>query len=325
MEALVLADRLGDELAPLDGYDCPALLPVAGKALVEHCLEDLWEAGVRVATIAYPATHPHLPARVGDGARFGIRLKYLRTPGESWPAETIARLRPQEDRILLARGDVMRGRAARLICEAAARQSSGVAHGLTGRSHAGIAVCDPTDHATSAFDWALLREAQLPISLPAIGVDQAGVGLVDSPGAWYRAGMLALAGRFRGILPAGRVSGDETLIRGPRSAIARSALLDGQVRIGADARVSEDVALSGHVDIGDGAFIDAGAEVSDAIVLPGTYVGRGVRLRNAIACGAWLLRLDLGTSEEIDDPLLLNRLPGWPGLTPTRPAMPAHG
>ena len=323
MEALILADRLGEELAPLDGYDCPGLLPVAGKAVLEHCLEDLWEAGVRAATVAFPATHPHLPSSIGDGSRFGIQLRYLRTTGESWPAEVISRAKLRADRILLVRGDLMRGRSARLVRDAAARHSDSCVHGLIGRSHAGIAICSPGDRTVSCLDWALLRESHLPAAMPAIGIGHAGLGLMDSPSAWHRAGMLALAGHFRGILPAGRASDDGTLVRGSQSSIARSVVFEGQARIGSGANLRDDVVLAGHVDIGDGCVIDSGAEVSDSIVLPGTYVGRGVRLRSAIACGSWLLRLDLGTSEQVDDPLLLDGLPGGRAQVASRSAASA--
>ena len=122
--------------------------------------------------------------------------------------------------------------------------------------------------------------------------------------------MLALAGRFSGLLPAGRSSGDPGLLIGPRSSIARSASVTGVARVGRNASIRDGVALYGYVDIGDECVIDSGAEISDSIVLPGTYVGRGTRLNNAIASGRWLLRPDLGTCELLDDPLLLDQLPG---------------
>ncbi|WP_394494346.1 sugar phosphate nucleotidyltransferase [Shewanella sp. ENK2] len=46
MQAIVFANRTGNELAPLNQQYCPALLPVANKALVEYTLEDLASAGV---------------------------------------------------------------------------------------------------------------------------------------------------------------------------------------------------------------------------------------------------------------------------------------
>lgn len=311
MDAVILADRIGDELAPLDEIDCPALLPIAGKAVVEHCLEDLWEAGVREATIAFPENHPQLPRHIGDGSRFGMRLRYLPTHGEAWPAEVIARVRPAAGRLLLARGDILRGRVARLLCDAAKRVPSGSVHAIYGRRHAGIAVCDSADRAVSALDWSLLRDAELPIATPGLGVDHAGINLLDSPTACHRAGLLALAGRFRALLPAGRAGEDPSLLVGPRSSIARSASVAGVARVGRHASVRDGVALSGYVDIGDDCVIDSGAEISDSIVLPGTYVGRGTRLSNAIVSGRWLLRPDLGTCERLDDPLLLDQLPGW--------------
>lgn len=312
MDAVILADRLGDELAPLDEFDCPALLPIAGKAVVEHCLEDLLEAGVREATIAYPENHPRLPQRVGDGSRFGMRLRYLPTHGEAWPVEVIARVRPAAGRMLLARGDVLRGRVARLLRDAAERVPSGSVHAMCGRRHAGITVCDTADRAISSLDWSRLRDTQLSIATPGLGIDHAGVNLLDSPAAWHRAGLLALAGRFRGLLPAGRAGEDPGLLTAPRSSVARSASVEGIARVGRHASVRDGVTLCGYVDIGDDCVIDSGAEISDSIVLPGTYVGRGTRLSNAIVFGRWLLRPDLGTCERLDDPLLLDQLPGWP-------------
>jgi NDP-sugar pyrophosphorylase family protein len=311
MDAVILADRLGDDLAPLDEFDCPALLPIAGKAVVEHCLEDLWEAGIREATIAFPETHPHLPRRIGDGARFGMRVRYLATRGEAWPSEVVRRAKPASDRVLVARGDVLRGRAARLVREASDRSSSGSIIAMHGRRHAGMAVYLTDDLTASSLDWSLLPDTQLPMGLPGIGVDHAGVNLLDSPAAWHRAGMLALAGRFRGLLPAGRGGHDAGLITGPRCVLARSVSVDGIARVGRNASVRDGVMLTGYVDIGDDCVIDSGAEISDSIVLPGTYVGRGTRLTNAIVSGRWLLRPDLGSVERLDDPLLLDQLPGW--------------
>jgi len=311
VEAIILADRLGDELAPLDEFDCPALLPIAGKSVVEHCLEDLWEAGIRDATVAFPATHPHFRQRIGDGSRFGMRLRYLATPGEAWPAEVIARARPTTSQVLLVRGDIIRGRAARLIRDAATRCLSGSLHAIRGRRHAGMVVCEVADRTVSSLDWSLLSVAELPLAMQGLGIDDAGVNLLDSPAAWHRAGLLALAGRFRGLLPSGRAGEDPGLLTGPRSSVARSVAVEGIARVGRHASVRDGVRLSGYVDIGDDCVVDSGAEISDSIVLPGTYVGRGTRLNNAIVSGRWLLRPDLGTCERLDDPLLLDQLPGW--------------
>ena len=52
MHALIFADRIGQELEPLNERTCVALLPVVGKPVLEHTLEALVAAGVREAVIA---------------------------------------------------------------------------------------------------------------------------------------------------------------------------------------------------------------------------------------------------------------------------------
>ncbi len=42
MKALVLADRLPVGADPIPGLPCPAMWSVAGKPVLEHCLEVLW-------------------------------------------------------------------------------------------------------------------------------------------------------------------------------------------------------------------------------------------------------------------------------------------
>jgi len=91
----------------------------------------------------------------------------------------------------------------------------------------------------------------------------------------------------------------------PRAAIARSVHVTGVSRVGRGTELRDGVELGGRVDVGDRCVIDDGAQLIDSVVLPGTYVGRGVRLQNAIVSGRWLYRRDLGTCQRVDDPLLL--------------------
>ena len=49
--AFVFADRLGDGLRSLTDSTCVALLPIAGKPLIQYTLEDLAMAGIREAVV----------------------------------------------------------------------------------------------------------------------------------------------------------------------------------------------------------------------------------------------------------------------------------
>ena len=111
--------------------------------------------------------------------------------------------------------------------------------------------------------------------------------------------------RFPGLLIDGRRRPGEPVAAAPRASIARTVLATGAARVGRGAVLHEAVELAGRVEIGERCVIDEGAQLIDSVVLPGTYVGRGVRLQNALARGSWLYRADLGTCQRIEDPLLL--------------------
>ena len=130
------------------------------------------------------------------------------------------------------------------------------------------------------------------------------VRLYDLP-SLFAASLGALDGTFAGLAVEGRQAAGSPLYVGPRTALASTVVNAGVCRIGTGAQLHDGVELAGHVDIGDRCVIDDGAELFDSVVMSGTYVGRGVRLQSAIACGSWLYRADLNTCQRVDDPLLL--------------------
>lgn len=77
MHALIFADRIGQELEPLNERTCVALLPVVGKPVLEHTLEALVAAGVREAVVALSPFADEVRAVLGDGSRWGMRLDYV--------------------------------------------------------------------------------------------------------------------------------------------------------------------------------------------------------------------------------------------------------
>ena len=308
MKALVLADRLREAEAAIPGVPCPAMLPVAGKPVLEHCLEDLWEAGVRQAVLAVAQPSDAVVQAFGAGERLGLRLDWLPTPGEAWPSAVLEATFTDDDPVLVCRGDVMRGRFARALVERAAREGLRDLHAFDGDRPAGMAIVGDCRDSADELDWQRLRSGAPPRTALRVHRMQAGVALLETLDALHAAGLQALHDRFAGTLPAGRADLDPDTLTGPRARLASTVLVEGRARIGRNAIVRDHVSISGTVDIGQDCVIDVGAEVTDSVVMPGTYVGRGVRLRNALVCGSWLLRADLGSCKEVDDPQLLARV-----------------
>lgn len=301
LPALVLADRDSRDFGDFLGDVLPALLPIAGKTVLEHAIEDLWESGIRDVVIAAPVGDTTIAREIGDGTRFGLSVRYVHTPSGQWPAETLKQAYPEiPDELIVARGDLLRGRSVAPFVAA-----TGPAHGTVGLRHAGIARLGRGAAGVNLLDASILASSRPEFLDATIELSAAGLSILDGPAALYEASLGAIGGRYVGLVPDGRGSGDSGLRLAARASVPRSAHIHGIVRIGRGADIHHGVELSGRVDIGDQCVIDDGAQITNSVVLPGTYVGRGVSLNNAIARGAWLYRVDLDDTQVVEDPLLL--------------------
>ncbi len=84
--ALILAAGRGQRMRPLSEATPKPLLRAAGKRLIEHHLEKLAAAGVREVVINTSYLAAQFPAALGDGARWGLAIRYSHEGAE--PLET---------------------------------------------------------------------------------------------------------------------------------------------------------------------------------------------------------------------------------------------
>lgn len=76
MRAIILAAGRGERMRPLTDRTPKPLLPVAGKPLIGWHLEALARAGVREVVVNTAWLEEELVAALGDGARFGVAIRY---------------------------------------------------------------------------------------------------------------------------------------------------------------------------------------------------------------------------------------------------------
>ena len=74
--AMVLAAGFGTRLKPITDTTPKPLVPVAGRPLLEHLLEFLRAGGIEEVIINLHHLGQKIEAHVGDGARFGLRVRY---------------------------------------------------------------------------------------------------------------------------------------------------------------------------------------------------------------------------------------------------------
>jgi MurNAc alpha-1-phosphate uridylyltransferase len=74
--ALILAAGRGERLRPLTDHTPKPLLPVRGRPMIEWHLDALARAGVREVVINTAWLEDRFPAALGDGARWGLVIRY---------------------------------------------------------------------------------------------------------------------------------------------------------------------------------------------------------------------------------------------------------
>jgi NDP-sugar pyrophosphorylase family protein len=304
MQILILADRAGRELLPLTDSTCPALLPIAGKSVIEYTLDMLVEAGLKKATIVIGPFADQVRATLGDGQRWGMTLDYWVTRGEEEPASILAQIpaATRQKPLLLVRGDIVRSpRITEFLAEAEQRPEPVLYLSLQGRN-AGLCRCLAEEADLSALHWPLLQN-ELPAATT-LAMSDGQVAHLDSLVSYHQANLDAATGRLDGL----RIPGRQTalgLTQGRNSKISPRSLKVGTAFVGADCQIHPTAELSGDVVIGDHVIIDEQTRLTDTVILPHTYVGELVDLRNAIVRGNDLIRVDTGTHLHLADTFLL--------------------
>ena len=109
MKAMILAAGLGTRLRPLTETLPKPLLPLAGKPMIAYHIEKLAAAGVTELVINVSWLGALIERHLGDGAAFGVGIRYSREP--EGPLDTgggIRRALPLlgEQPFLLVAGDI---------------------------------------------------------------------------------------------------------------------------------------------------------------------------------------------------------------------------
>ena len=108
MKAMILAAGRGERLRPLTDAVPKALLEAGGKPLIAWHLERLAASGCREAVINVSHLAERIVERIGDGARYGLRIAYSREPQPLETAGGLAQARALlgDEPFLLVNSDV---------------------------------------------------------------------------------------------------------------------------------------------------------------------------------------------------------------------------
>ena len=300
MKALVLAGGTGTRLRPFS-YSIPKqLIPVAGRPVLAHVLDNVRALGVTEVGVIVGDGARQIRAEIGDGSRFGVAVTYIPQDRPLGLAHCVAIARPflGGDDFVMYLGDNMlpEGVAEPAAAFAAARPAAHVVvHKVADPRAFGVAELRP--------DGTLARVVEKPD--PPTG-DLALIGVYFFTAAIHRA-VAAIAPSARGELEITDAI-QWLLDRGERVTAAEHTgywrdvgriedVLDCNRRLladltaGVDGQLDDGARIRGPVLIEAGArvarsrvqgpaLIGAGTVVADSEVGPGTTIGRDCTLRH---------------------------------------------
>ena len=293
MDALVFADRTGNELLPLTKNIPVSLLPVRGKPLIEHTLDDLAAASVTSAMLVVGDDSRTLKASLGDGDRWNMRIQYVESsPGES-PTRFAKRLAGRlPDKFLALRGDVYRSPSIPAFRKAANEiLASQVIGEINGRS-AQLCLCRNKDTELDSLAWrAQQGHPGVVENWRSVDLGPGGFSQLTDITDFYLTNLDELDVKVAAL---NRAAGsDERRYHAEENAsIEEASIIDGPVLLGAHSSVNPRSTLFGPVVIGENAYIDCDVFLHACVVLPGTRVPAGMRLRNAVVTSEMAFRMD---------------------------------
>lgn len=303
MQAVIFADRIGAELAPLCDNTTPALLHVANRPLLQYTIEDLAVAGVDEILLVISDDVDAVRRQFGDGAMWGLRIQYLLSRGEEHPNRLLNRFkRLLRAPFLAARGDILRTLSSAGFLAIANSYAADAVAARSATDTAGLMLVNDPDTDLSSLAWPLSRLTSPDIA--SIDLRPGKVSRLDSLRSFYDAAMEVMHCRECHQGPPG-LEIEPGLFVGRASQVNAGNRTDGQVVIGSNTWIHPKSRISGPSSVGDDCYIDRGAEVDRSIVMPGTYIGEELTVSQAIVSGNTLLRMDSGTRITLNEQQLL--------------------
>jgi NDP-sugar pyrophosphorylase family protein len=269
-------------LEPLWPSTHRALLPIAGKALIVHIIEQLVEAGVRHIRIAGSIQQYAVRKRLGDGSEWGVTVRYSDLHGDDLRMECLL----ASGTCLYLLGDVL---------------NHGNLKTLVRRSD--YATLEPDLYYDAAGMWQLCDGNAFGYSLGLAGGELPYENALVSVSDYHDANLRAAQGLLPRLnLPGARIH--SAAIADWKTHIANDAFVGTDIFVGKHSKIGSLARLERNCILSNGVIVDNGVRIENVSVLPNCYVGRSMSLRDAVLGPGGVLGLD-GTFWPTDDRRLL--------------------
>jgi len=107
LSAVVMAGGMGTRLRPLTDELPKPMLPVGDAPLMEHIVTQLRAAGVQHVNVTTHYKPEVITQHFGDGAKFGVKIKYMHEENPLGTAGALGLMSPPESPLLVINGDIL--------------------------------------------------------------------------------------------------------------------------------------------------------------------------------------------------------------------------
>lgn len=308
MQAIIFANRLGDELTPLNHYYCPALLPVGNKAVIDYTLEDIASAGITQIKLVISPQAKEIEQHLASGEKWGVEIEYFLSKPEEETSAVLKRLSlDAQDKLLLARGDIFRSPSIAQFIEFSKAFPDNFVQAKMANQNAGMMLLPAALPHIADLNWPLCHQ----------GNDEAVVTLVlhghccmlDSFQSYMDTNLSLAANEFPSLTPMERsynsANPEQDFYVGAKARTGQLNEQQGWGILGENAWIDPSVIMKNCILVGNDCQVDKGSILNNCLVLPHTYVGEGLEVKDSILCKNLLINVRTEGVIEIDDQALI--------------------
>ena len=247
-----------------------ALLPIAGKPMIVHLIDQLARDGITHIRIAGSIQQFAVRQRLGDGSEWGVRIRYSDLHGADLRAQTVLEF----GECLSFSGDSLNAASFERL-----------------EAHGPVKLEDPTRREEFGSFWKLWPVGPARYSIAcATGKPYLFDPLMTVLG-FHTANIEAANGLLDELILPGRRRADGVVVDWGTS-ISRSARIGRSVVIGKHCSIESSAVLQSDCVVGNGSIIRKGVHLQNVTVLPNTIVGANVMLRDAVVTPVGVFSLE---------------------------------
>ncbi len=255
-----------------------AMLPVAGKPIIVHVLEQLHEAGIRHVRIAGGVEQSAVKSRLGDGTEWGMTLRYSDLKGEDLLLQTVL----QFGQCAYVTGDELHLFESSIMDNAMPAFKPYRSSGFHSSGHWSTA-----DNCLANQLWGNRGDYSC---VPMSSIEQ-----------YHGANIAAASGRYPTLTLPGTRSGAQVIDWKTR--IGRGVSMGTGVFLGKHCQLGSRSVLDSDCVLSNGVIVGPGCELKNMVVLPNTHIAANVKLNDAVAGPSGLFDLS-GRYWPLDDVFL---------------------